>query len=222
MKGIWICTALLLASMAMTGTGITLLVLRYQAEAPPEYHDASINYRPRLSELDTQVIVAKDDQEVMRKRVVSFVQRHNGTVASQYSTRVRGEVPLGAAEHIHRLHSKHYRLSPGYKDWPGPSTPEMKQGPRVKVKVDFRKAPYRKLMLDLGASTTAAGAVLTFINAVILTAVIMENVSNAKKQAEGETEAAGNEDSDEDPEATVDEYLDQNEEGTQDGNDDTD
>ena len=192
MKGIWICAALLCAAIAMMVSGITLLVIRYQAEAPPEYRDASINYRPRLPHEETQVVVAKDDKKTIRTRIVNFIKFNGGEVTQNYHYRVKAQAPEGVARHIGALNTTGNRLSPGYKNWPKdpPAAVNPREGRRIEIQVSIAGVPYRKLMLDLGASTTSAGAVLTVVAAIVLGFVPKDEATRRNNAAKEPEESA--------------------------------
>ena len=169
MKGVLICAALLCTAIAMMGTGITLLVVRYQAEAPQEYRDASINYQPRLPSGKIKVVVAKHDSKIVQARIERFIRSNGGEIWYSYDGSVTAAAPMGTATHISLLNTKRKRLSPGYKEWPKvPPSAEPREGPEQKIRVSITGVPYRKLMLDLGVATTSGGAIITVIAGIVL------------------------------------------------------
>lgn len=197
MKGVLICAALLCAAIAMMGTGITLLVMRYQAEAPQEYRDASINYHPRLPSGRIKVVVAKDDNRTVQARIERFIRGNGGTIEYSYDDSITATVPRATASHISLLNTKRKRLSPGYKVWPkAPPAANPREGPEQKIRVSITGVPYRKLMLDLGVGTTASGAIITVVAGILLiflTKDELERRRDSKEAAERqETVTDGN------------------------------
>ena len=191
MKGLIICAGLLVAAIMMTGTGIFLLVARYQMEAPQEYQDASINYRPRLAESHIKATVAKDDVDIVAARMTGFIGRNGGEVTDVWEgigrTVIRARGPSGMVEQIATLANPAHTLSPGYRDWPQEER-ATREGELQEVAVTIRGIPYRRLMLRLGLATTIGGAICTLIGAATLGGMTMARLNRQASEALDEEE----------------------------------
>ena len=173
MKAVIIVAIILFCcALASMGTGITLLVKRYQMEAPQHYRDESINYSERLPKSTTRIVVALDDRSVMSERVQRFIKRNGGEVEYTrnefHAKHIKALVPLEVHRHIASLHKKGWKMSSGYAHWPGSWQKLDVSEDRYDIMVKIRGVPYHKKMLDIGVGTLMAGGVMLFFGAVFM------------------------------------------------------
>lgn len=164
-RGMWILLCVCLVGWAMLGSGIALLVVRHQQDAPQWYKDASILYDGRPSSAKVNVRVAKADEKIVTKRIARHIKTNGGDITTQYSTDLSALVSPGVAQSVRALHWNKRGLSPDYRTWPDwvPETADPHGAKPVKLVVNVYGVRYRQLVLDVGITATIIGGLAVII-----------------------------------------------------------
>ena len=195
MKSFWVVFTLFIISLTVTGTGVTLLVVRHHVDAPQSYREASINYQDRLAKSKVKVHVAKGDLHEMARRVSHFIRINRGKMTfdgeDTIFERYEFEVPVEAARHLALLHNEGGRgLTPGYKYWDYQRKVAIAPDSTVmEVTVVYKSKRYLKALLDIGIVMTIIGGICSII--LLFGSLFELGEAMSKKNLRKEAEANG-------------------------------